>query len=205
MDLPSPGERLARLDEALAVLAALFPGEPATVEGRFHRVRGACNRPPPRQHPRPQVFVGGKGDRLLELVVRRADGWPTCWAWTPAAYRERVQALERACEAAGRDPASVHRSLGLYTLVGENHADLERRYQRMRRLAPAGMLAGTSLEGWREGRLVGTVDEVAEQMALWGEAGVEELICCVGPLPYSLSAADDLEAAAAGLIAPDAR
>ncbi|MGH8976412.1 MAG: LLM class flavin-dependent oxidoreductase, partial [Acidimicrobiia bacterium] len=192
------------LDEALAVFAALFPGGPATVEGRFHRVRGACNRPPARQSPRPPVFVGGKGDRLLELVARWADGWNTCWVWTPAAYRERVEALERACEAAGRDPASVHRSLGLYTLVGEDHADLERRFERMRSLAPAGMLAGTSLAEWREGRLVGTVDEVREQVAVWEAAGVAELICCVGPLPFSLSAADDLEAAAAGLYAPGA-
>lgn len=204
MDLPPPATRLARLDEALAVFAALFPGGPATVEGRFHRVRGACNRPPARQSPRPPVFVGGKGDRLLELVARWADGWNTCWVWTPAAYRERAEALERACEAAGRDPASVHRSLGLYTLVGEDHADLERRFERMRSLAPAGMLAGTSLAEWREGRLVGTVDEVREQVAVWEAAGVAELICCVGPLPFSLSAADDVEAAAAGLYAPGA-
>ncbi len=205
MDVPPPGERLERLEETLAVFTTLLPGGPATVEGRFHRVRGACNRPPPRQHPRPPVFVGGKGNRLLELAARRADGWNTCWVWTPAAYRERVRALERACEAAGRDPATVHRSLGLYTLVGEDHADLERRYRRMRARAPGGMLAGTTLEEWREGRLVGTVDEVAEQVAGWREAGVAELICDVGPLPFSLSAADDLEVAAAGLGAPDGR
>jgi alkanesulfonate monooxygenase SsuD/methylene tetrahydromethanopterin reductase-like flavin-dependent oxidoreductase (luciferase family) len=205
MDLPPPATRLARLDEALAVFAALFPGDPTTVEGRFHRVRGACNRPPARQSPRPPVFVGGKGNRLLELVAWRAEGWNTCWVWTPAAYRERAAALERACEAVGRDPATVYRSLGLYTLVGKDGADLERRFERMRRLAPGGMLAGTSLEEWREGRLVGTVDEVREQVALWGEAGVEELICAVGPLPFSISATDDLEAAAAGLGAPDAR
>ena len=204
MDIPPPGERLARLEEALAVLEALLPGGPATVEGRHHRVRGACNRPPTRQTPRPPLFVGGKGDRLLDLVARRADGWNTCWVWTPAAYGERVAALERACEAVGRDPASVPRSLGLYTLVGEDGSDLERRFERMRRLAPGGMLAGTTLEEWREGRLVGTAEEVAEQKAAWEAAGVAELICCVGPLPFSLSDAGDLEMAAAGLCDPTA-
>lgn len=205
MDLPPPPERLARLDEALAVLDALLPGGPATFEGRFHRVRGACNRPPARQSPRPPLFVGGKGDRLLALAARRADGWNTCWAWTEAAYRERVAALERACEAAGRDPVSITRSLGLYTLVGEDQADLERRFERMRRLAPGGMLDDTSLVQWREGRLVGTMEEVAEQKAAWEAAGVAELICCVGPLPFSLSAADDLEVAVAALRGPAAR
>ncbi|HEY3240127.1 MAG TPA: LLM class flavin-dependent oxidoreductase, partial [Acidimicrobiia bacterium] len=157
------------------------------------------------QTPRPPLIVGGKGDRLLGLVARRADGWNTCWVWTPAAYRERVAALERACEAVGRDPASVTRSLGLHTLVGEDHADLERRFERMRRLAPGGMLRDTSLAQWREGRLVGTVEEVAEQVAGWEAAGVAELICALGPLPFSLSDADDLNVAAAGLFAPAAR
>ena len=202
MDLPAPGERLTRLGEAVAVLDALLPGGPATVEGRHHRVRGACNRPPAHQVPRPPIFMGGKGDRLLDLVARRADGWNTCWVWTPAAYRERVGALERACDAAGRDPASVHRSLGLYTLVGEDHADVERRFERMRRLAPGGMLSGTTLAEWREGRLVGTLDEVADQKAQWEAEGVAELICCLGPVPFSLGAPDDLEMAAAGLCDP---
>ncbi|MGH9034343.1 MAG: LLM class flavin-dependent oxidoreductase [Acidimicrobiia bacterium] len=199
LDLPPPGQRLARLEEALIVLDALLPGGPVTVEGRFHRVRGAINRPPTRQTPRPPLFVGGKGDRLLGLVARRADGWNTCWVWTPAAYRERVAALERACETAGRDPASVRRSLGLYTLVGEDHADLERRFERMRRLAPGGMLRDTTLAEWREGRLVGTVAEVAEQVAGWEAAGVAEIICGVGPVPFSLTALDDLEPVAAGV------
>ena len=205
LDLPPPGERLARLEEALAVLDALLPGGPATVEGRYHRARGACNRPATRQTPRPPLFVGGKGDRLLGLVARRADGWNTCWVWTPAAYRDRVAALERACEAVGRDPASVRRTLGLYALVGEDGADLERRFERMRRLAPGGMLRDTTLAQWRQGRLVGTVDEVAEQVEGWEAAGVAELICTLGPLPFSLTGVEDLESLAGGTLRRGAR
>ena len=58
--------------------------------------------------------MGGKGDRLLRLVAEMADGWNTCWAWTPDDYRGRLDVLNRACEAVGRDPASVRRTLGLY-------------------------------------------------------------------------------------------
>lgn len=193
MGLPAPGERLARLEEALTLLVSLLPGGPATVDGRHHRAREAINRPPPLQSPRPPIIVGGKGDRLLELVARRADGWNTCWVWTPDAYRERVGRLERACAATGREPATVTRSLGLYALAGEDEGDLEARFDRMRRLAPGGMLDATDLAEWRRGRLVGTVDEVAEQLGAWEQAGVSEMICCAGPLPFSLAAVDDLE------------
>jgi alkanesulfonate monooxygenase SsuD/methylene tetrahydromethanopterin reductase-like flavin-dependent oxidoreductase (luciferase family) len=199
MAMPRPGERLARLAEAIAVLDGLLPGGPFSFEGRFHRVRQAPNCPPARQVPRPPIFVGGKGDRLLDLVARQADGWNTCWVWTPPAYQERVFALERACIAAGRDPATVTRSLGLYALAGEDRRDLERRYERMRRLAPGGMLDAVTLDEWKVGRLVGTVSEVAEQAAGWRALGVAELILGAGPLPFSVAALDDLEPLAAAL------
>jgi len=191
--LPSPGERLARLREALAVLDALLPGGPATLDGKAHLVRDATNRPPARQEPRPPIFVGGKGDRLLRLVAEMADGWNTCWAWTPDDYRGRLAVLDRACEDAGRDPASVRRTLGLYALAGENERDLAARYERMQASAPGGMLDRVPLRQWRVGRLVGTADQAAEQVAGWAALGVAELIVSAGPLLFSISGLDDLE------------
>jgi probable F420-dependent oxidoreductase len=199
LTLPPPGVRLARLREAVAVLHALLPGGPATVDGQAHFVREATNRPPAQQSPRPPVFLGGKGDRLLRLVVEAADGWNTCWVWTPDDYRDRLAVLERACADAGRDPASVHRSLGLYALCGEDDGDLAARYERMRTAAPGAMLDGVPLEDWRRGRLVGTVDEISEQVAAWAALGVDELIVSAGPLPFSISGLDDLEVLAGAL------
>lgn len=198
-DMPPPGVRLERLAEAVEVLTGLLGGGPLDFEGRYHRVRSAVCRPAALQRPRPRVFVGGKGDRLLRVVAERADGWNTVWVWTPEQYRERVGVLERACEQVGRDPTTVWRSLGLYTLVGEDVADLARRYRLMQERAPGGMLDGVTLEEWRRGRLVGTVEEVRQQIARWSELGVDELVACVGPLPFSVSSLEDVELAAAAL------
>ncbi len=193
LSLPPPPVRLARLREALAVLDALLPGGPASLNGKAHVVREASNLPPALQAPRPPIFVGGKGDRLLRLVADVADGWNTCWVWTPEDYRRRVAVLDRACEDARRDPASVRRTLGLYALAGEDERDLAARYDRMRKNAPGGMLDGVSLEQWRTGRLVGTVDQIVEQVGGWAALGVAELIVSAGPLPFSISGLDDLE------------
>ena len=199
MTLPPPGERLGRLREALVVLDALLPGGPASFNGKAHIVRGAPNLPPALQAPRPPIFVGGKGDRLLRLVAEVADGWNTCWVWTPADYRARLAVLDRACDETGRDPASVRRTLGLYALAGEDEHDLAARYGRMQRSAPGGMLDAVPLEQWRTGRLVGTVEQIAEQVAGWAELGVAELIVSAGPLPFSISGLDDLEVLRAAL------
>ena len=66
----------------------LLAGGPVTFDGRYHRAAARSNDPPAVQQPA-AVFVGGKGDRLLALVAELADGWNTCWAWTPEDYRER--------------------------------------------------------------------------------------------------------------------
>lgn len=192
MAMPPPGERLARLREAVEIVTALLAGEAVTYDGSHHRTAGAKLLPPPRQRPRPRVFVGGKGDRLLRLVAERADGWNTCWAWTPAQYRERLGVLERECERVGRDPATVWRTLGLYALCGEDETDLRRRFERLRTLTPPGVLDGVTLDEWRVGRLVGTVEQVREQAEEWRGLGIETLILGVGAVPFHVSTLDDV-------------
>ncbi|MFM7271276.1 MAG: LLM class flavin-dependent oxidoreductase [Actinomycetes bacterium] len=201
MAMPRPGERLERLAECVQVVRGLLgpDGGPLDFDGRYHRAAGARVLPAAVQRPNPPVFVGGKGDRLLDLVARHSDGWNTCWQWTPDAYRERLEVLERACERVGRDPSSVWRTLGLYALVGEDEADLERRFARLREVSPPGVLDRTTLEEWRAGRLVGTVEQVREQVAVWAELGVETLILCTGAVPFAVSAPDDLEVAVAAI------
>jgi probable F420-dependent oxidoreductase len=202
MERPSPRERLARLREAIVVTRGLLEGGPFTFDGRYHRAFDARNDPPAVQRPSPPIVVGGKGDRLLALVAELADGWNTCWVWTVDEYRERLAVLERACETVGRDPATVTRTLGLYALCGDDEADLARRFDRLRALSPPGVLDGVTLDEWRVGRLVGTVDEVAEQARAWAELGIETLVVGLGAVPFAATTVDDLELLAAAVRSP---
>jgi len=202
MTMPPPAARLARLDECLQVLTSLLGGGPSTIEGEYHRTAGAQNLPPAAQSPRPPVFVGGRGDRLLDCVARRADGWNTGWAWTFEDYAERSRVLDAACLRIDRDPRTVTRSLGLYTLVGEDDADLADRFEYMRQRGPQGVLADVDLEQWRQGRLVGTMEEVRAQAARWEALGVDELICGFGAVPFAVSGLENLAVAADALCGP---
>jgi alkanesulfonate monooxygenase SsuD/methylene tetrahydromethanopterin reductase-like flavin-dependent oxidoreductase (luciferase family) len=181
------------LTEAIRVVTALLGSEPFTLDGAHHRARDAQSLPPAIQLPHPRVLVGGKGDRLLGVIAKYADGWNTCWTWTTDAYRGRLDVLERACEKAGRDPSTVWRSLGLYSLCGENERDVERRFELMAEHAPPGVMKGVDLATFRNGRLVGTVDEVREQVAGWAALGVETLIAGMGAVPFHVSGRDDVD------------
>ena len=179
-----PGVRLRQLEETLSVLDRDLRGE------------GVPMNPGPRQRPRPPLHVGGRGDRLLEVVARSADGWNIVWTLDPQTYKERLAALERACDKAGRDPASVDRSIGLYTLVGEDEGDLRHRYERLVAASPRGVMAGKTLEEWRRGHLVGTLDDVTAQLDSWRTLGVSRVILGLSAVPFAGVDVADLDIAA---------
>jgi len=178
-----PGQRLTELAQTVDEVRRVWSDEPGSPP---------C-LPPPLQRPAPPIWVGGRGDRLLHIVAGHADGWNTVWQWTPAQYRERLDVLERACHRLERDPATVSCSVGLYTLVGEDDRDLRQRFDRLKSLTPPGVLADVSLDDWRAGRLVGTVEQVGEQIASWADLGVADLIVGLGAVPFALTTTDDLE------------
>lgn len=188
-------ERIEHLAEAVQIVKGLAGGGPLRFAGRYGSVDGAPNRPAPgRDVP---VWIGGKGGpRLASVIARYADGWNTFWRWSVAEYTEQFGILQRACEAIGRDPSSVALSVGLTTLVGESAADLRKRYEFLVESAPPGTMGSESFEEFRVGRLVGTVDEVGDQLAEWRDAGVAQVICCVGAVPFAVAADDDLVFAA---------
>ncbi|HKX34648.1 MAG TPA: LLM class flavin-dependent oxidoreductase, partial [Actinomycetota bacterium] len=96
-------------------------------------------------------------------------------------YGERVAAAREACEREGRDPATLRLSLGLFTVVGEDEADLARRYELMRERLPPGVVDAVPLAELRRDGLVGTPGEVLERLDRFAALGVDELV--VGPAP----------------------
>ncbi|HEV8420245.1 MAG TPA: LLM class flavin-dependent oxidoreductase [Actinomycetota bacterium] len=187
-ELASTGERFAMLEESVQVVAGLFAEGPFTHEGKRFQIDGAYNHPRPAQPGGPPVWVGGKGgDRLLRLVARHASGWNTVWKRTPESFAERAAKLRLVAEAEGRDPGSIRLSIGLYTLVGEDQADLGRRFQTLQRRTPGAALDGQRLDEYARETLTGTAQACLEKLAAFAEAGAEELIVGAGSVPFSVA------------------
>jgi len=177
------------LAEACQVLVGMFGGGPFSFTGAHVQVSEARCLPLPVQRPHPPIWVGGDSDGLLDVVARHADGWSTSWAWTLEAYRRRLGVLDCACDRVGRDSATVARSVGLSALVGEDEADLVRRFRHLGEVDPT--VAGT-LDEWRQGRLVGTVEEVGHQLEEWKALGVDLVILGVESRRFSATEPGDM-------------
>jgi len=106
---PDTPERVARLEEAVAVVRALWAGGPVTRPSPFNPLRDAHAFPVPV--PAPPIIVGAESRRGVELAARIGDGWTT-----PAATLvERLPAYLDALAAAGRT-RSAQRVLAAFDL-----------------------------------------------------------------------------------------
>jgi F420-dependent oxidoreductase-like protein len=105
--LPPLGERFGRLEEQLAIVTGLWTRPTLTFDGRWYTLREAALEPKPVQRPTPPIVLGGKGrPRGAALAAR----WATEYnfdAMPSDAVAAAVPGLLAACEAIGRDPATL--------------------------------------------------------------------------------------------------
>lgn len=106
--------RVDRLDEALRILVPLLRDGHADFTGRYYQVRDCDIEPRGPRPAGPPLLVGGEGPRLHELAARYADLWNTGWIGQPESLAEPISKIEAACNAVGRDPAT----LGFTAFVG---------------------------------------------------------------------------------------
>ena len=80
-----------------------------TLDAPPYRLDGAVMEPGPVQPGGPPIWLGGQGPRGLRLAARYADGWNFASNLDGSAdgFVTRRDALLRACEAIGRDPAEL--------------------------------------------------------------------------------------------------
>ena len=137
---------------------------------------GGRMQPTPVQQPHPPLIVGGSGKPgTVEPAVRWATEYNTTGA-SPEVCRERRELLDRACEQAGRDPATLPLSLMRTCIVGSDESDLREHAARYVEIHEPGRSADDFLRGVEPDDLVGTVEQVADRLRAYERAGVTRVM-----------------------------
>jgi probable F420-dependent oxidoreductase len=69
----SAGTRVARFEEALAIIKQFFTADTVNFAGKYYNVSEMRSIPQPAQKPYPPIFVGSAGRRMLTIAAREAD------------------------------------------------------------------------------------------------------------------------------------
>lgn len=157
---PPVGERFDRLTEQLEIITGLWRtpvGEQFSYDGHHYQLAKSPALPKPVQDPLPVIIGGGGPRRTPALAARFADEFNAPFrsvADTADLYRR----VARACEEAGRT-APLTLSAAQTIACGRTEAEARRRAEAI------GMAA----------TLVGTPEQVAEQIAAFAAVGTQRM------------------------------
>jgi alkanesulfonate monooxygenase SsuD/methylene tetrahydromethanopterin reductase-like flavin-dependent oxidoreductase (luciferase family) len=165
------GERLDRLDEAVAAMSALLAGESVTSEPDAHYAFRDL-----RHHPLPYrgagtlpIMIGGSGEKkTLRTVARYADGWNA--GGSLERMKHKVEVLAAHCDAVGRDPTDIEFTLFPYCVLRDDPAEARAH------LEASLALHGDTYEPQPGFDMLGPEEHVAEVWRPYLELGFTHLI-----------------------------
>jgi probable F420-dependent oxidoreductase len=143
-----PYDRLvSRFEEAFGIVRRLVAGERVTFHGEFHAVEEAVLLPPPAR--RIPLMIGANAPRMLSITLPHVAAWNTWhthYGNTPEGFSRHNAQVSEAAERAGRDPATLERSVCVLVSAGgrdertetASPVEAERLADHLRELAAAG-------------------------------------------------------------------
>lgn len=148
--------RASRFEEAISIIHPMLRDGSADLEGTYYTVREAVNQPRGPRASGPPILIGTTGPRMLRLTARYADAWNAVWHTDPSAVVPLLAALDEACNAEERDPATLVRTAG-------------------------GNIALPGYTGVRPDAFSGEPEAMATMLRSFQELGLQHYVCGLDP------------------------
>jgi len=176
--------RVARFDEAFAIIRALLREGSVDFVGQYHQAREAELVPRGPSAGGPPLMIGSIGPHMLATTARDMDAWNAWYADTgntPAGAVAAAAGLDRALAAVGRVPDEVARTVAvLVQLPGGT-----------------GRTMGDTSDAQHVVPLTGAPEEIAAGLCAYADAGFTEVQVVLDPI--TADAIDSLRPALAAL------
>jgi len=122
-----PDRYLARFNEGIAVMKALWTEPRVTFDGEFWQLRGAPMEPKPFQKPYPPLWFGGNGPVALRRAVRQGYGFFGAGSTPTARFAEQARFVREALAEAGRPATDFPIAKRVYVAIDEDAGRARRR------------------------------------------------------------------------------
>lgn len=121
---PKTSIRIAALKESIHLIKRMWTDKDPTFNGRFYKISNAICNPKPVQQPHPPIWIGGEGNKLLEVTADVADGC-NFRSSSVEEYSKRFSILEEKLREIDRDITEIDRSVGIPLFCSHNETELK--------------------------------------------------------------------------------
>ena len=159
--------RASRFEEAFTIIRTLLSDGSIDFAGEYYTLRD-CELVPGARPGGIPLMIGSEGPRVLKATLPHVDMWNAWFAWfgnTPQGAAESIAQMETVCRDAGRDPAEIGRTVTVL-IRAPGGCDEPQGSPQRRKAYPIG----------------GTNEEIAESLAAFADAGVDQVQLVVDPI-----------------------
>ncbi len=198
LDFDRHEDRYARTEEWLEVLNGCWAQQGFSYQGKYYKVQDNVLSPKPLGRPRPTLYAGGESETAKHLIASKCDAY-LMHGDSPATVGRKIEAMRERRERAGLPPM-VYGVAG-YAIVRDTAEAAQKEVVRITDVQQSASgyqnyqqwVTGSKLEqkisledysvsnrGLRSG-LVGTPDQVKEQLAHFARVGVDLVLLQSSP------------------------
>lgn len=158
--------RVSRFEEALQIIHSLLRTGQVDFEGNYYSARECELRPRGPRPEGPPIVIGSSSPRMMHLMAKYADFWNKDRLNNIELLLEVESRVDAACVAAGRDPATLGRIVGIQVdlLNDRREAHTPRQW---------------IMDPWP---LTGSTEALAEQILGFSRAHVDQLVLWIDPV-----------------------
>jgi alkanesulfonate monooxygenase SsuD/methylene tetrahydromethanopterin reductase-like flavin-dependent oxidoreductase (luciferase family) len=185
-----PKQRVGRLEEGLEIIERLWTGEPVSYAGRQFTVTDVRISMPPRQRPRPPIWLAANADAGVKRAARLGDAWLMNPHTTLRTLERQLALFRETRKALGKPPATefplikeCYVAPDAATAVGEARPFLAAKYEAYRqweqdKALPAGESFAPDFDALARDRfLLGDPARVRDEIARYRDTlGVTTII-----------------------------
>jgi alkanesulfonate monooxygenase SsuD/methylene tetrahydromethanopterin reductase-like flavin-dependent oxidoreductase (luciferase family) len=165
-DFLNASTRVEMMEESIKIIKMMLTeNSPVSFSGKYFKVNGAICNPKPIQRPYPPLWIGGSGERTIEIAAKYANGW-NYGLCSYEEYVAKLSLLKNCCKIVKRDYQKIMKGWQGLLIIGKHEEDVQIKIsdlQSKKRIED---------DGISKISVAGTIEEIQTEIAKYIRIGV---------------------------------
>jgi alkanesulfonate monooxygenase SsuD/methylene tetrahydromethanopterin reductase-like flavin-dependent oxidoreductase (luciferase family) len=165
-DFLNASTRVEMMEESIKIIKMMLTeNSPVSFSGKYFKVNGAICNPKPIQRPYPPLWIGGSGERTIEIAAKYANGW-NYGLCSYEEYVAKLSLLKNCCKIVNRDYQNIMKGWQGLIIIGKHEEDVKIKISDLQ------SKKGIEDDGISKISVAGTIEEIQTEIAKYIRIGV---------------------------------